>query len=59
MNKLNGFELVLKMQELNNNIKVILISAYEDVVGNFHNFEPLNKPISISNLIAKVRRYVK
>jgi two-component SAPR family response regulator len=47
MNKLNGCELGLKVQELNNDIQVILISAYEDIVGNFHNFELLNKPISI------------
>jgi CheY-like chemotaxis protein len=61
MNKLNGCELGIKVQELNNNIKVIIISACENIEGNFRNFELLNKPISIPNLIAiaKVRSYVK
>jgi hypothetical protein len=56
---LNGCELGIKVQELNNNIKVIIISACENIEGNFRNFELLNKPISIPNLIAKVRSYVK
>ena len=59
MNKLNGCELGIKVQELNTNIQVIIISACENIEGNFRNFELLNKPISIPNLIAKVRRYVK
>jgi DNA-binding NtrC family response regulator len=59
MNKLNGCELGIKVQELNNNIKVIIISACENIQGNFRNFEFLNKPISIMNLITKVRSYVK
>jgi DNA-binding NtrC family response regulator len=59
MNKLNGCELGIKVQELNNNIKVIIISACENIQGNFRNFEFLNKPISIRNLITKVRSYVK
>ena len=59
MNKLNGCELGIKVQELNNNIQVIIISACENIEGNFRNFELLNKPMSIPNLIAKVRSYVK
>ena len=59
MNKLNGCELGIKVQELNNNIKVIIISACENIQGNFRNFEFLNKPIGIMNLITKVRSYVK
>ena len=59
MNKLNGCELGIKVQELNNHIQVIIISACENIEGNFRNFELLNKPISITNLIAKVRSYVK
>ena len=59
MNKMNGCELGIKVQELNNNIKVIIISACENIQGNFRNLEFLNKPISIMNLITKVRSYVK
>jgi hypothetical protein len=47
------------LQKLNNNIRTILINAYEDGVDNFRNFELLNKPISISNLIVKGQSYVK
>jgi len=38
MNKMNGCELGIKVKELNNNIQVILITAYESIDGNILNF---------------------
>jgi DNA-binding NtrC family response regulator len=59
MNKMNGCELGIKVKELNNDIEVIIITAYENIEGNILNFEQLNKPITIQILIKKVNNYLK
>ena len=59
MKKLNGCDLGIKIKELNNNIKVILISSYESIGGNRLGFELLNKPILIQTLLKKVKTYIK
>ena len=59
MNKMNGCELGIKVKELNNDIQVIIITAYENIEGNILNFEQLNKPITIQILIKKVNNYLK
>jgi two-component SAPR family response regulator len=59
MNKMNGCELGIKVKELNNNIQVILITAYESIDGNILNFEHINKPITIQILLEKVNGYLK
>lgn len=60
MPKLNGYELGLKLKELNNNIKVILISAYENIEDNkLLNFKLYHKPIPVKKLIAIVDDHLK
>ena len=59
MPKLNGCELGLKLKELNNNIKVILISAYENIEDNKLNIKLYRKPIPVKNLIAIVDDQLK
>ena len=59
MNKMNGCELGIKVKELNNDIEVIIVTAYENIEGNILNFEQLNKPITIQILIKKVNNYLK
>ncbi len=59
MSKLNGCALGIKVKELNDNIKVLLISAYENIECSILNYEMLNKPILIQTLIDKVNRYMK
>ncbi len=59
MNGLNGYELGIKVKELNAKIKVILVSAYDNIEDNKLNFELLNKPLQIQTLIKKVKTYVK
>jgi DNA-binding NtrC family response regulator len=54
MNDMNGCELGIKVKELNSDIQVIIISAYENVENNTANFEVLSKPITIQILIKKV-----
>ena len=56
---MNGCELGIKVKELNNDIEVIIITAYENIEGNILNFEQLNKPITIQILIKKVNNYLK
>lgn len=59
MNKMNGCELGIKAKELNHNIQVILITAYENIDGNVLNFEHINKPTTIQILLEKVSDYMK
>ncbi len=58
MNDMNGCELGIKVKELNSDIQVIIISAYENVENNTANFEVLSKPITIQILIKKVKDYL-
>ena len=51
MPNLNGCELGIKVKELNQNTRVILISAYDDIDDNILNFELLKKPITIPKLL--------
>ena len=48
---LNGYELATKVKELNENIKVILISAYDSIEDNKLNFELLRKPVTLQKLL--------
>ena len=59
MPKLNGYEFGLKIKELDNNIKIILISAYDNIEGYKGEFEFLKKPIPIQTLIDKVNENIK
>jgi DNA-binding NtrC family response regulator len=59
MNNMNGCELGNKVKGLNNNIQVILITAYENIDGNILNFERLKKPITLQILLEKVNNYLK
>ena len=59
MPKLNGCELGLKLKDSNNNIKVILISAYENIEDNKLNIKLYHKPIPVKNLIAIVDDQLK
>ena len=59
MNNMNGCELGIKVKELNHNIHVILITAYENIDGNVLNFEHINKPITIQILLERVNDYFK
>lgn len=52
MPNLNGCEFGSKVKELNGNIKMILISAFDSIEdNNKHNFELLRKPIRLQQLL--------
>ena len=49
---LNGCEFGIKVKELNRNIKVILISAYDSIEDNNKlNFELFRKPVTLQKLL--------
>ena len=56
MPKLNGCELGTKVKELNENIKVIIISSYDSIENNNKlNFELLKKPVKLQKLLDIVK----
>ena len=59
MKKLNSCKLAKSIKEMNDKIKVIVISAYENIEGNTLNLELLQKPIRLQLLIEKVNSYIK
>ena len=49
---LNGCELGTKVKELNENVEVILMSAYDSIEdNNKHNFELVRKPVTLQKLL--------
>jgi two-component SAPR family response regulator len=56
---MNGCELGIKVKEINDDIPVILITAYENIENNTSNFEVLNKPLRVQILLQKVNNYLK
>ena len=53
MTAIDGLSLASKLLDFNNEMNVILISAYDDIKCNY---EFLRKPISISTLINTVEK---
>ena len=52
--QLNGYELGKKIKEIDKNIKMILVSNYEDSHENKSEFKFIQKPITIDNLIETI-----
>jgi DNA-binding NtrC family response regulator len=55
MPKLNGHDLCTKLKQLNPELKVILMSAYETLECNTSKFMFIKKPILIAQLLHIVR----
>ena len=55
MPKLNGHELCTKLKQLNPELKVILMSAYDTLECNTSKFTFIKKPIRIAQLLHIVR----
>ncbi|HET7643137.1 MAG TPA: hypothetical protein VFK40_06490 [Nitrososphaeraceae archaeon] len=55
MPDMNGDELCTKLLKLNPELKVILMSAYPDIMYDTKKFHFINKPISIFQLIKIVK----
>jgi DNA-binding NtrC family response regulator len=58
MPKMNGYQLVKKVSELNDTIRIIMMSAYDNLQSEAEynaNYEVLRKPISNQKLINVVK----
>jgi DNA-binding NtrC family response regulator len=54
MPEINGCELGTKIKEIDEKIKVIIITAYENIIEDIFDFELIKKPISTTKLLEVV-----
>jgi DNA-binding NtrC family response regulator len=54
MPEINGCELGTKIKEIDDKIKVIIITAYENIIEDTFDFELIKKPISTVKLLEVV-----
>ena len=55
---IEGGELANKVYEINPKIKMILLTAYSDIVTPTRNLEVIKKPINLHHLLDIVKRYM-
>ena len=58
MSQMTGCELANQIYAINPKIKMILITAYDDIVNNALNLEIIKKPITLNQLLEIVKRYM-
>ena len=58
MSPMEGGELANKVYEINHKIKMILLTAYTDIVTHTRNLEVIKKPINLHHLLDIVKRYM-
>ncbi len=58
MPEMKGCELAKKIAEIDPQIKMILTTAYNDIVNNNLNLELIRKPIKLKRLLDIITRYM-
>jgi two-component SAPR family response regulator len=58
MPQMTGCELANQIFAINPKIKMVLITAYDDIVNNALNLEIIKKPITLNRLLEIVKRYM-
>ena len=58
MPQMTGCELANQIVAINPKIKMILITAYDNIVNNALNLEIVKKPITISKILEIVNQYI-
>ncbi|HEX6294139.1 MAG TPA: response regulator [Nitrososphaeraceae archaeon] len=58
MMEMTGCDLANQIVAINPKIKMVLITAYDDIVNNALNLEIVKKPISISQIMEIVKHYM-
>jgi DNA-binding NtrC family response regulator len=58
MPQMLGCELSNKISAINPNIKMLLITAYNDIKNNDLNLETVKKPITIARLLEIIKQYL-
>src|SRR5688572_7732416 len=56
--KMTGCDLAEKIVKIDPRIKMILITAYNDIINNNLNLELIRKPIKINELVRIISRYM-
>jgi DNA-binding NtrC family response regulator len=57
--QMTGCDLAEKIIEINPQMKMILITAYDDIINNTFNLELIHKPIKINELVQIIRSYMQ
>ena len=57
MSPMRGCELANEIAKINPRIKMVLITAYDDIINNSLNLEIIKKPITLNELLEIVQRY--
>lgn len=58
MPSMQGCELSKKISKINPNIKMVLITAYDNIINNDLNLEVVKKPITNTKLLEVIHRYL-
>ena len=58
MSPMQGCELSKKISKINPNIKMVLITAYDNIINNDLNLEIIKKPITNTKLLEVIHRYL-
>ena len=58
MDPMQGCELSDKIYEINPQIKMVFITAYNNIVNNIRNLEIVKKPITITRLLEIIKQYL-
>jgi two-component SAPR family response regulator len=58
MQPIKGCELSNKISTINQKIKMVLITAYDDIINNSLNLEIVKKPITNTKLIEIIHQYL-
>jgi CheY-like chemotaxis protein len=59
MPQITGCELANKIADINPSIKMVLITAVNDIINNKLNLEVIHKPLRILQLLRLVAKYIK
>jgi DNA-binding NtrC family response regulator len=59
MSPMQGSELASKISTINPKIKMIIITAYDDIPNNDLNLEIVKKPITLSKLLQIIQQYLE
>jgi two-component SAPR family response regulator len=55
MSQMTGCELANQISAINPKIKMVLITAYDDIVNNALNLEIIKKPITLNRIVEIVK----
>ena len=58
MSQMTGCELANQISAINPKIKMVLITAYDDIVNNALNLEIIKKPITLNRIVETVKQNI-